>query len=134
MGALFWVEIMGQGRLYTSICLHLLLIATAIQGVTPDPQDLASIKPLWLVCRVLASPDPLSDDDRLPDDVCEPMSAEISAVMRHQADSAQTVKLPRLVTERLLTVCQSGAARSSADGRTNLAGDGLIFTLCRLIC
>lgn len=125
---------MGQGRLYTSICLHLLLIATAIQGVTPDPQDLASIKPLWLICRILAGPDPMSDDDRLPDDVCEPMSAEMSAVMRHPADSARTVNLPRLVTERLLTACQSDVARSSTDGRTNAAGDGLIYTLCRLIC
>jgi hypothetical protein len=129
-----WVEIMGEGTLYRSICLQFLLIGSAIQGATPDPQDLASIKPLWLICRVLASPDTPSDDDRLPDDVCEPMSAEISAVMRRQADSAQTVNLPRLVTERLLTACHSDAARSSADGRTNPAGAGLIYTLCRLIC
>jgi hypothetical protein len=128
------VETMGEGTLRRSICLQLLLIAAAIQGATPDAQDLASTKPLWLLCRLVASPDTLSDDDQLPDDVCKPMSAEMDVVTRHQADSAGTVILERLVTEPLLAACQSALARPSADRRSSLLGDGLIYTLCRLLC
>jgi hypothetical protein len=125
---------MGQGRLDRTICLHILLIATAIQGFTPDAQDLASIKPLWLLCRVLARPATLSDDDALPDEVCEPMTAEMDALMRQRADSAEAVILQGLVTDRLLRACQSEAARSSADRCTTHLSDGLIYTLCRLVC
>jgi hypothetical protein len=125
---------MGQGRLCQSICLHVLLIAAAIQGATPDAQDLASIKPLWLICRVLVQPDTLSEDDELPDEVCEPMSAEMDAITRHQAGSAEAVILETLLTDRLTGACQHGAAGSAADGRSTHLSDGLIYTLCRLLC
>jgi hypothetical protein len=48
------------------MCLHILLIAAAIQGTTPDPPDLASIKPLGLVCKLFAGPDTLLDAERVP--------------------------------------------------------------------
>jgi hypothetical protein len=125
---------MGQGRLYRSICLGVLLIATAIQGATPDAQDLASIKPLWLLCRLLARPDTLSDDDGLPDDVCGPMSTEMDLIARQHAESGEPGIFECLATERLLNACQSGAPRSTpAVGNAPQSG-GLIYTLCRLVC
>lgn len=125
---------MGERTLYRSICLQLLLITAAIQGATPDAHDLASIKPLWLLCRLVASPHTLLDDDQLPDDVCNPMSAEMDAVVSQHANSAEPAILERLVTEHLLGTRPSAAARSSADRGSTLSGEGVIYTLCRLLC
>jgi hypothetical protein len=125
---------MGQGRLYQAICLHILLIASAIQAVTPDAQDLASLNPLRILCRSLAERDTLADDDELPDDACEPMSAEIDVVARQQAESAGVAIRVRPAAACVLTACRSGAAISSADLGKAHRSDGLIYTLCRLIC
>jgi hypothetical protein len=64
---------MGQGSLLQTSCLRILLIAAAIQGVTPDSKDLASIHALKLICPVLAGSDQATDVDEFPDDVCEPL-------------------------------------------------------------
>ena len=71
---------MCQGRLCHSVWLYFVLIAIAIQGVTPDAQDLASIKSLWLFCPALAGSRHLAAEDGLPDEVCGPAQPEMDAV------------------------------------------------------
>jgi hypothetical protein len=125
---------MGQGRLHTLICLHTLLIATAIQGITPDAQDLASLKPLWMLSRMLAAPDAMSGDDGLPDEVCATLPAEIEVVAHHPAEPTDSANLERFATERLSRTRRAGAPGSPPAWRNVGGSGGLIFTLCRLVC
>jgi hypothetical protein len=73
---------MSQGRLSRLPCLLLLLIVVAIQGITPDAQDLASTRTLRLIATTLTDRDLPAEHDEWPDDVCNPASC------------ADTVKLP----------------------------------------
>jgi hypothetical protein len=52
---------MGRGRRFPHFWWYAVLIATAIQGITPDPQDLASQKLLRVICPMVGS-DPGSQD------------------------------------------------------------------------
>jgi hypothetical protein len=70
---------MGHGRRLRLSCRYLILIALAIQGVTPDSRDLASINALKLLCPVLRQSDQPLDADDFPDDVCEPLQIERDA-------------------------------------------------------
>jgi hypothetical protein len=133
-GVYFAVGIMGQGRLYRSIFLQVLLIATAIQGPTPDAYDLASIKPLWLICHLLAQPDKISDDDGMPDEVCGPMRAEVDVVACQNAEHADAGVPGSFVTERWHVARSVGATGASAARGKTVGDDGLIHMLCRLVC
>jgi hypothetical protein len=70
---------MGQGRLLHSFCVHLLLVALAIQGITPDPHDLASINALKILCPTLPGSDQPLDADDFPDEICEPFPIKLDA-------------------------------------------------------
>ena len=65
------VAIMSQGRLLRSPCFHLLLVALAIQGITPDAQDLASIQTLRLFSPFFSDFSTSAQLDEWPDDVCD---------------------------------------------------------------
>lgn len=82
-----WVECMGQGRLFQSSCRNLLLFALAIQGITPDSKDIASINALKFLCPVLTEFDQPVEADDLPDDVCEPLLIKADAASREVSDS-----------------------------------------------
>ncbi len=87
---------MCQGMHSRSIFYSLLLIATAIQAITPDPQDLASVNALRLLCSgslVL----PGFTDDELPDEVSGPVESGLDIVFRRvkeSLDSQQSVHSP----------------------------------------
>lgn len=124
---------MCQGRLYRSVCFHMLLVAAAIQGGTPDAQDLASIKSLWLLCGVLADPETLSDNDGLPDEVCEPMSGGVSLVAGKRAEPAPA--FIRDCPAKLVPNPFRSAAYGSPGAHDNTRQtDRLIHKLCRLVC
>jgi hypothetical protein len=124
---------MGQGRFYRSICFHILLVATAIQGGTPDPHDLASIKPLWLLCGVLGDPETLSDNDGLPDEVCEPMSAQPSVMARQRAEPAPAM-IRDCPAKFVLSSFRSGADGLLAAHDNTRHREQMIYMLCRLVC
>jgi hypothetical protein len=124
---------MGQGRLSHTICLQFLLIASAIQGVTPDAQDLASIKALRLFCPLLAEAKSLADDDGLPDDVCGPAQSAANSIIR----TAKSRDIPHAAfasTESLLPAFQSSALRSGSRRRYSAMIDNLLYSLCRFNC
>jgi hypothetical protein len=126
--------VMGQGRLFHPICLHFLLIATAIQGVTPDAHDLASIKALCLFCPALADSSSLGDDDDLPDDVCRPAQSEMDLTTRGRANSDDPCFPAFAWTEPRVRTIRSNAIRSSTRSVGISRIDDPIGSMCRINC
>ncbi len=138
----------GQRRTIRSIGVNLLLIATMMQAVTPDPYDLASERLLKLceTSQGLAhfwnytatnAPQSVPQDapekeDDAPEETCPP--AGVSSLAR-----AQSVFLARLIlpapTEFLAPVLTSPPAIRPALrlGSTPSPGQ-LLHALCRLTC
>src|SRR5262245_45133476 len=77
---------MGQGKWVQSLGQRLLLIAVAIQGITPDADDLASTKALVLLCPVLASDEVSGGGDEWPDDACDLPPLHLGWPRRQQAE------------------------------------------------
>jgi len=122
---------MGQGRRFQAIALLVLLIATAIQGITPDAQDLASLKALRLICLVPANSTDLADEDESPDIVCGPAQPVMNLRMRR----ADRVPLPRFVpTDLSLGLFHSNSLQLPCPDSRIPRADGLIHILCRLTC
>jgi hypothetical protein len=64
---------MGQGRRFVYFWLCIVLIATAMQGITPDAQDLASLNLLRMISPVLGSDFGSPGEDGPTAEVCEPL-------------------------------------------------------------
>lgn len=111
----------------------MLLIASAIQGVTPDAQDVASIKALWLFCPVLADAGSLGDDDGLPDEVCGRDESAADMMIR-TAKSGEGSYPAFASTYSLLPTLQTNALRSICRHRFSAMIDDLIYSLCRINC
>jgi hypothetical protein len=148
---------MGQGRRLRSICLRAVLIALAVQGVTPDGSDLASP---WLFGRLLdpsavdGSPRPDSDDavpeggattagagdlpagpetgDEAPDEVCVPVRpARPRFLCRKRGGTSLLWLEPAGPSGRLRPdPVRTPAPRAVAVAR----GIRLTVSLCRLTC
>ncbi len=126
---------MCQGRRCHSVWLYFLLIAVAIQGVTPDARDLASMNSLLLFCPALADSRDLAGEDGLPDEVCEPAESEMGVGLRGGLE-------PNDLANRLWGATDQydplpfdlRARRSHAGGRKHSRTDDLIYALCRLKC
>jgi hypothetical protein len=127
--------VMCRGRLCHSVWLYFLLIAVAIQGVTPDADDLASLNCLFLFCPSLADSKDLADDDGLPDEVCGPVRPETDAVLRGNAQPNDPANPLFLSSEdhHQLTI-QLRALRSDARGGKHPRLNDLNCSLCRLKC
>jgi hypothetical protein len=69
---------MSHGRLSHLPCLQLLLVVLAIQGITPDAQDLASSHAFQLFAPSLNDLDSPAQQDEWPDDVCDPVQSATS--------------------------------------------------------
>jgi hypothetical protein len=125
---------MGQGRRARSITARILLIALAIQGITPDAQDLASLNALRLFCPDLADSKSLADNDDSPDDVCGSVQLDMHLAIRKRMDSRI---LPFLgfvwIGHRSPMVASSALQFHSPLGPNARVGD-LIHSLCRLTC
>jgi hypothetical protein len=88
-------EIMSHGRPFHSRSLQLLLFALAIQAISPDSQDLASIQALKVMAPGLTDLDSASQQDEWPDDVCEPVpsAARVGPTCREDLGSPTTTLL-----------------------------------------
>jgi hypothetical protein len=123
---------MGQGRLSRTICLQFLLVASAIQGITPDAQDLGSVKALCLFCPVLTDAGPSDDDDGLPDEVSGP--AQSAALIIRMARPGDVAFPAFASTDPLLPPIQSNALRSNSRRPCSARINDLIYSLCRINC
>ena len=100
-------------RRFISATSVVLLIAVAIQGATPDPDDISSMNALRLLCRAAGDAGSALNDDGLPDQVCEPARPGI------MADSSEFSHLSHAETRPSGQVASAIAARAL---RTTLAG------------
>ena len=130
-----WAHGMCQGRLCHSVWLNCLLIAVAIQGVTPDAHDLASLNSLVMFCADLADSRDLAGEDGLPDEVCGPAQPEIGVGLRGRVEPNDLVdRLSGMTDQHDLLTSHRGALRSQAPGGKHVRLDDLVYALCRLKC
>ena len=124
--------LMGQGRQIQSLGQRILLIAVAIQGITPDPDDLASSRSVLVLCPALADDDAGRGVDDWPDDACAVPPLNLGWPKRQKAEE------PRLAGLR--TAPSPGPILPGDDPRlVSQAGipvrfPRIIHALCRLIC
>jgi hypothetical protein len=82
---------MRQGRSLATLIRCLLLLVTAVQGLTPDLNDLASSRALVLLCPSSADTRSFQFEDDSPDDVCEILeSFQTGLMVRHADDLPQS--------------------------------------------
>jgi hypothetical protein len=131
----YWAIGMCQGRLCHSFRIYFLLIAIAIQGVTPDAHDLASINSLLLFCPALADSRGLDGEDGLPDEVCGPAQPDMGVRLRDRAAPNGLANGLSGTTDHHdpLTI-RLRALRSHARGDKHPRLADLIYALCRLRC
>jgi hypothetical protein len=123
-----------QSRPFHSLCLRSVLIAVAIQGVTPDAQDLASLNSLRVFCPVLSGSGMPCRDDGLPDEVCEAMTIEIDRELLANAGLNALVTLNHVKSENLATTIPSNALLLRRVGRHSTAAHDVPHCLCLLKC
>jgi hypothetical protein len=128
------VVIMSQGRLFRLPCLQVLLIAFAVQGITPDAQDLASINALRIFCPILNKFDTAADQDEWPDDVCEPVHSGAGLSFPQPRDRSGTSAFELAMTEARFRPIEPPSHRFMP-AQANLATMAdLTCSLCRLLC
>jgi hypothetical protein len=125
---------MAKGRLFRIFCLQILLIALAIQGITPDAGDLASVNALKLFCPALTDSDQPVNDDDFPDDVCEPLLIETDFDLCHLEISDNLPFLTIAATEAQSGIMTSDSLRCVPRHGTLNSIDGRIHFLSPLIC
>jgi hypothetical protein len=151
---------MGTARRSGSICLPILLVATAIQGVTPDPDDLASPRLVQVLESVLSpavswandfprggyvlllqgAEPPLSssepcqnDDEELNADEPGVLAERVGVgLFRHKP--SKFLKLESVKAGRPRPSPRCGHRRMSRGSDTIGYSGGLIHFLCRLNC
>jgi hypothetical protein len=147
---------MGVGMRPRSISLYFLLIAAAVQGLTPDANDLASTTLFPLLASVASGtagtvarkehatrPDsPVSRDASLPswDEDGEPLPGEICDPARLPAGQVRSHAPrdgPRLETLRIdpqHSLIESSHLHLFARHAWTVCSDDLTLALCRLLC
>jgi hypothetical protein len=113
----------------------MLFIAVAIQGVTPDAHNLASLNAIRLLWPFLSWSEKLADNDVLPDEVCGPVQPETHAVLRGKDEHGCQSGFSALLTVH--SQCLSPAVevyRNSCRDAANRRRAELILSLCRLQC
>jgi hypothetical protein len=141
---------MGKGFLFRAVLTRVCLVAMAIQGVTPDAQDLAS-PALSRVLRAITAPDGLTgldaarggalpppgpgrdpSRDGMPDEVCAPVSAPSRVAVRASVEGRSHLDLPPPPPTDPSS--RTGGARPAHPAGPAAGGDRLTVGLCRLTC
>ena len=136
---------MGRDGRTTRAGYWVLLVAMAIQGLTPDDGNLASSWLFRLVSagtgrrhgrgrRASSMPTPLrgGDDDGLPGEWCRTVAAE--AALRGRLDVGSRLCLQFLPAGLLERPARSAPRSPHPPGLIRHGPDGLILSLCRFLC
>jgi hypothetical protein len=123
---------MGQGRRLQAVWRPIVLIAVAVQGITPDGYDLASTKSFALLCPILAPEDAAApSEDEWPDDVCElPLLSQ--GWLIGQEEGMQL--LGHIAAGSARQVLPGDKDRPARPVAVPLRSPRLIHALCRLLC
>jgi len=138
---------MGKGFLCRSVLTRVCLVAMAIQGMTPDAQDLASPVLSHILRAITAPAGPTGLDsargdslpspgpgrgtsrDETPDEVFDPVSAPARVAVRAPEEGR-----PRLGRPSSPLAGPSGCTNGARPARPAPGSDRLILVLCRLTC
>jgi hypothetical protein len=129
-----WDAIMRHGGRARSVAAHFVLFALAIQGITPDARDLASLNALRVFSAYLADSSSLADDDESADQVCGSAEVAVHLTIRKRMDSRAlplvgvTLSGPRPPSAAL------AALQSARPLAPNICFCDFIHILCRLTC
>jgi hypothetical protein len=124
---------MGQGRRHHAVWRRIVLIAAAIQGITPDVCDLASTKSTMLLYPILA-PDAAAapGGDEWPDDVC---ALPLLSRGWLRGKKPEPTRLPGLTTaESPRQALPDDESQPASPVAIPVRFPRLILTLCRLLC
>jgi hypothetical protein len=123
---------MGQGRRFAYFWLCIVLVATAMQGITPDAQDLASLKLLRMICPTFGSDLGSPGEDEPAAQVCEPLQRDQGA---RKPQTANEIPPPGWITIAISPKTFSRDGRLVASLRNQeKRPDGLILSPGRLRC
>ena len=123
----------GESRFrFTSVRVFL-LIAFAIQGITPDPQDVVSLRGLYVLCGV---PLPLEDfgDDFSEQEVavCSPFGHQLKIDLGKIIDRSSRSGFGSLSPG--MSLRDASAYLPGAIERRAIQNEQLCISLCRLAC
>ena len=117
-----------------SIFVHILLLfAIEVQGITPDSQDLSSMKGLQLLCQ-------LSAGLELPDDYTDSAPLESCEVLRNVlgsrlCDFVDCIAANSCASWQLVAIpFDNPGANLPAIQIDAVPSDGLTLLLCRMLC
>jgi hypothetical protein len=115
-----------------AISIQLLLIASAVQGVTPDPQNLASQKAFYLLCTHLVFPDSCGTQDDCSDEVSGSIWRGVGSLFLRRRDRAPNPTL--LLVESVAVLRELDTLRLTPLSCRLEPIDHLFEHLCRLTC
>src|SRR5438309_243230 len=123
---------MGQGRHHRSFLRWLLLIVSAIQGITPDARDIASPLAMRLLCLPSWGPCDFADEEDSPHAICDAAHQARTWEVRRPEGATRPVQFPspRPFEGRLsrhIGPRRGGIGEMSPD-------QDLAVRLCRLVC
>jgi hypothetical protein len=122
---------MGQGRHSSYRFWGVLLIAVAIQGITPDSEDVASPRAILLLSANF-SDHSFQNEDEWPDDVCEVARFQSIRLAPGPKGHLRTSELSAFEIHEPLHSCQ--APERPSLGSLDASSLRLIYSLCRVRC
>jgi hypothetical protein len=125
---------MGMVRRARSISGLLLLVAVAIQGITPDPHDLASLNALRLLFPDITEPCSADGNDESPNDVCGSVQLEMHLAIRKRTDLRALPFIGFLTTAHSIPLTAHATHLLPSALVPNARLGDLIHSLCRLNC
>jgi hypothetical protein len=123
---------MPRRKPFKALHLHVLTIAVAIQGVTPDPSDLASIRGLEIIALMMTDSAPQADDQEPLDGVCASVSQKSELPARASKKTIQFVGVTSGVAHT--SSIEAASTRQIPPLHFLSSAEFLIQSSCRLNC
>jgi hypothetical protein len=115
-----------------SIALSFVLVATMVQGITPDANDLASVRALNLLVPVLNGSELPAEENGPQDDSPGSVQVPMNSIVRRLEDSVRDPGLVSIGTRILMrNLHVLGLARHDGE---RFQTNNLSTFLCRLTC
>ncbi len=122
---------MGCRRLFPSL-LYLFLFATTVQGITPDANNLVSVRCFKLLVPLLDDPNTLADDEKSPGEACGTVQCTVNSNVCRAKYDLPDRRMARFVAR--LQLLKSHDAVLSCHSCDLSSHDDVLNRLCRLTC